>query len=329
MSSAAEYLPAGVRIAQERVYHYTGAVALLGMIRDRKLWASEAAGMNDRAEVRQGWAKILDWAEKQPDSPAIEVIRTHARSPELQPHEIFVLSASTRPDDANQWRLYADGGRGYAVELDVSVPLAVVSDARASLTHREPADAAAVEELDLETFFDPGLLFARVTPWLHVLYTEEEINTALQLLARKLDADGARFDDMRAQRVDEQEVQDHAAFSYRSSFEDVALLANLIKEPGFEGENEVRIVTTFDRSEDHLKYRAGTYGVVGYAELASSPHGDNSYIGDGEELAPLPIKSVRIGPLLAPEHDRTLVAMLRKFGQAEGVDVDFSGVPLR
>lgn len=324
MTSTAESAPQGVRIAREPVYHYTDAGGLLGIVQGRKVWASEAAGLNDRAEVRQGWAKILGWAERQPGSESMSLILDHARNPEKESHEVFILSASTRPDDANQWRLYAGAGRGYAVELDPLVPLVVASDAFRRWSLPETSASTASSDFDLAS------LSAYVTPWLHVLYTEQEIDTALQLLTRKIDSDIARLNDMKARGVDDHRIGEEAADSFSRSYGFVAQLANLIKEPGFAGENEVRIVTTFLRANDHLRYRAGAYGVVGYAELVASPTGAREpMIVDDQDPAPLPIRSVRIGPLLAREHEQTVNAMLGKFGLSDDVAVHLSEVPLR
>lgn len=316
--------PQGVRIAREPVYHYTDAPGLLGIVQGRKVWASEAAGLNDRAEVRQGWARILEWAGRQPESDSMSLILDHAMNPEKESHEVFILSASTRPDDANQWRLYAGGGRGYAVELDASVPLVVASDALRRWRLLQTSGSPTSSDFDLAS------TNAYVTPWLHVLYTEEEIDTALQLLTRKVESDIAWLTDLKAQGVDDDRIGEEAADSFNRSYGFVAQLANLIKDPGFAGENEVRIVTTFLRAEEHLKYRAGPYGVVGYAELVTSPTGAREpTIVDGLGPAPLPIRSVRIGPLLASEHEQTVNAMLRKFDLNDDVVVHHSDVPLR
>lgn len=323
MGNTAEKTPQGVRIARGPVYHYTDAGGLLGIVQGRKLWASEAAGLNDRAEVRQGWAKILEWAGRQPDSEAMELIVDHSRHPEKESHEVFILSASTRPDDANQWRLYAGSGRGYAVELDPSVPLVVASDAVRRWHRAETSPVATDWDFDL------AATSADVTPWFHVLYSEQEIDTALRFLEKRVESDIARLKDMEARAVDDDRIGEEAADVFERSYGFVAQLANLIKEPGFAGENEVRIVTTFLRAEDHLRYRAGAYGVVGYTELITSPTGERGpVIVDGDDATPLPIRSVRIGPLLAREHERTVSAMLRKFDQND-VAVHVSEVPLR
>jgi hypothetical protein len=307
--------PSGVVVATDPIFHYTDARALLGIVQDRVLWASEAAGMNDRAEVRQGWKKIRAWLKNQPATDALDLLRAHAKEPLKRSHEVFVLCGSTRPDDANQWRLYANGGAGYAVELDPKTQLIVATDKKvAPVTSSRMSLAAAGDVIE-------------VGPWMHVIYEEDQIATALQALVDQIEADSASIlsSTVDANTKDQalQDVSEHA-------YSDLAEIAHLIKEPGFAGENEVRIVTTFFMAERHIKYRAGAYGVMGYTELVTNPAGHATFrvLPKVEAVLSLPIKSFRLGPLLHKEHVESVVSILRNHGLA-GVTVERSRVPLR
>ncbi len=48
------------------IYHYTSPSGLLGLVENHELWATEATGMNDLGEVRQGWDFIRSWVRGQP-----------------------------------------------------------------------------------------------------------------------------------------------------------------------------------------------------------------------------------------------------------------------
>src|SRR5664279_4177638 len=126
------FWPAAVRQASGSVFHYTSAQGLLGIVPSGTVWASEASSLNDLAEVRQGWEAISRLLVSREDSEARQLLISLATHPLDAPHEVFVLSASTAGDDANQWRLYADGGRGYALELDGTVQLAAFTAVEAS-----------------------------------------------------------------------------------------------------------------------------------------------------------------------------------------------------
>lgn len=271
--------------------------------------------MNDRAEVRQGWQKIRAWLEGLPAGDAVDLLRRYAEDPLKRSHEVFVLCASTRPDDANQWRLYANHGTGYAVELDSAVPLIVATTQ--DLTPVNPGRISLAAAGDV----------VEVGPWMHVIYTEDEMADALQALIDKIDAATASILSSSGDPDEkDQAFQDVAEDAYN----DLAQIAHLIKEPGFSGESEVRIVTTFFMKQRHIKYRAGAYGIMGYAELVTDPSGSGSHrvLPKRDAVEALPIKSVRLGPLLHEEHVESVESFLRDNG-LRGVAVSRSEVPLR
>jgi hypothetical protein len=114
------------------VFHYTSAQGLIGMVEGKTMRASEASSLNDLAEARQGWEAIRRVLPSMPDDETRKLLLAHAERPLNERHEVFVLCASTAGDDTNQWRLYADGGRGYVMELDGEARLAALSQFRLS-----------------------------------------------------------------------------------------------------------------------------------------------------------------------------------------------------
>jgi hypothetical protein len=235
-------------------------------------------------------------------------------------HEVFVLSASTRGDDANQWRLYADDGHGYAIELDASVPLAAVSDV-------PPSEAPSTK---------PSILalaknVAAVTPWHNVIYLDADVRTALQELAVAVESESQAI--AVSSGMTEEEVDSAYDGLQTGAYEVLSTIAHLIKGPGFSGENEVRVVATFVWGEEHIHYRPAAHGIVGYTKLAEAPGGPRQSVlrpvGARVPLVTsLPVRSVRLGPLLRPEHEHTLRAFLRATG-LQHVEVQTSTVPLR
>jgi hypothetical protein len=307
----------GARAATEPVFHYTDGNGLLGIAHRGVLWASEAAGLNDRAEIRQGWAKIRAWLDAQPEGEIVELFKSHAASPLRDSHEVFVVCGSTRGDDANQWRLYANKGAGYAVELDPEQQLVVVTD-----NPPPPAKEPKVGRIDFGRIGDQ----VEVTPWLHVIYDEDEIADALTELVAKAQN---LHDSIESLDEDENVKSDGFEHLNETTYADLAELAHLIKEPGFAGENEVRVVVTFFWGMSHVKYRSGAYGVVGYAELSSPPRGrGTSRVVDVRKAEPLPIRSVRTGPLLHKDHTTSVESFLRNIGHSDA-EVFASAVPLR
>jgi hypothetical protein len=304
-----------VPVVTRSVFHYTSSQGLIGILESKRLRASEASSLNDLAEIRQGWDSIREWLKNQPKSNAVDLLSDFAADPMKGKHEVFVLSGSTAADDANQWRLYADGGTGYAIELDGSIQLAVVTDV--------PAAPSTPRFSYLRTFD-----IASITPWLQVLYSEPEIEAALGQLVAAVES--------RSRSIESDDDAEGRDFHYEGlrddSYEALATVAHLIKAPGFSGENEVRVVATFLWGDHHVHYRPGAHGIVGYATLTQAPRGYSSSVlrpsPDKPAASSLPVKSVRLGPLLGTEHENTVRAFLRKNDLKEA-DVTLSAVPLR
>lgn len=313
-------MPPSVATYTGPVFHYTSSAGLLGSLESRAIRASAAASLNDLGEVRQGWDLIKEILAALPDSEHVEMLKQFANDPLKGQHEVFILSASTNGDDANQWRLYADGGRGYVIELDGAVPLAAVSeipDAKA------PAAKSAMGNLAKN--------LAAVSPWHRVLYSASEVESALKELVAAVDHESARIE------VTSGMPEDAVSAAYETlqvdAYEALSMVAHLIKSPGFVGENEVRVVATFMWGDEHIKYRPATHGIIAYATLAEAPGGPRLTVLRPKPPATrvvtdLPIKSVRLGPLLLPEHKNTMKAFLRGLN-LKAVDITASTVPLR
>lgn len=316
--SALKLIENSVRPPTGSVYHYTGSEALLAMIERRTLRASEASGMNDLAEVRQGWAVISRVLASMPRDDVVDMLIAYAQSPTQDPYEVFILSAASDGDDANQWRLYGNQGRGYAIELDPTMQVGVVSS-----SDHWPYRTSAIMGAFVADVTDVGV-------WLHVMYSDLEVERALVELASSVRAQRrvinttAKDADDAADRWEELKVDASGA---------LASIAHLVKSQGFSGEREVRLVSSFVRLGDHVHYRAGAYGIVGFVNLATLPSGHTNFRvirkpTTASDLDVLPIRSVRLGPLASVEQINTLQVLLDRNGLS-GVAVERSTVPLR
>lgn len=321
-------LPDTVRAAGGPVYHYTDSGGLVGLIQNHELWATEATGMNDLAEVRQGWDFIRAWVKAQPSDLVTDVISDACgeedddyRHPVRDEEGVFMCCASTRRDDANQWRLYGGEGRGYSVELLADEPLAAISRKPAAPTR--PAKSSAVRAW--RTLGES----AAVSPWLHVLYTDQEKRAALEGLATNAREAWARA----SGQWKTQEARDEGSQEFRDSLlTDVAVIAQLVKSEGFSGEREVRVIVVaiFDSCS---RFRATANGVVRYVPLTARPSGHPAgalvYDKSLGESKTLPVKSVWLGPLIhAQNNERTIQALLSR-NRLKEAGVQASKVPLR
>ncbi|WP_170111173.1 DUF2971 domain-containing protein [Antricoccus suffuscus] len=250
------------------------------------------------------------WLSKQHGSRETKYLRRSIKRSRRDPkHQVFVLSGTTARDDANQWRLYADTGRGYAIELDASVPLNVVS-----LAHQE--DAAGGRP------FGKATEFVTVAPWHHVLYKKNDLDIAMSALASYTKSEIARIDEI----DDDEEKEYGAEVLDQETSDELALIAHLLKTPGFKGEQEVRVVARFMWFGQHVGYRAGTYGIAGHVHLVNAGASDayalrrvvpSPSTDDARErdfVHPLAITGVRLGPLLHKGNKEAVKAFLNANG---------------
>lgn len=318
-----ELMPPSLQRASGTVYHYTSSAGLLGLVESRCLWASEATSLNDLAEVRHGWEVVRAWLAEQPTSEARELLMQMAEDPLEEKHEVFVLSASTAGDDANQWRLYGQSGRGYAVGLDTAADLAAISDA----PEARPTiiSASGTSTINLGWLLGES---ATVSPWYHVLYSEAQAATALKEL---LEATSRELPSLEA-AADEEEFSELRDVLNGKALEALGTIAHLLKGPGFAGEREVRVVATFLLADQHIRYRPGPNGIVSYGLLTRAPktHPTTRVLHRSKKKRgkPLPVLSVTLGPLLNEEHTSTVKRLLVG-NKLKSADVRSSAVKLR
>jgi Protein of unknown function (DUF2971) len=111
------------------LYHYTTQKGLLGIIKDRQIWATHTQYLNDRREflhavdlVREEINRLLDEAQAhyppglRPYSARTKALATMQGALSLSPQSInvCVCSFSEERDSLSQWRAYG-GGSGFAV----------------------------------------------------------------------------------------------------------------------------------------------------------------------------------------------------------------------
>ena len=299
----------------DEVFHYTDSGGLHGIVSSDKLRATEGAALNDLNEVGDGLRFVHDWLTQQAQTslgPNLAETFVHGRDLFTR---VYVLSASLLPDDAGQWRNYADGGRGYAVGIDPTVPLAVVAEGSRPPLTRLP---------------DLGVMFAhsgRIEPWRKCLYFDDDRLQALdELLAQK----EVELADVRSTGYGEEDLAAALQLFEQEAVADFAGLASLIKDPGWSGEQEVRAVATSVSQGRFLKYRPGVHGITGYFEVATATADQTgpgqARVYDGEHR-PLPITSVRTGPLVHGSSEETLRYFVE--GRSPEVRVLSSRVGLR
>lgn len=319
------------------VFHYTDAAGLLGIIQSGTLWATEAVGLNDSREVTAGQDELTRRISAEEDPEVRDILEDRLPPPldESGPSGVFVLSASRRNDDANQWRLYGDGGVGYCVELDGTVPLVVRTEKDRhdrETVHTRP-DGGLV--IDFGSMCDD----ATVTPWTRVLYTDEERNESFDHLVEWVRGAVDSAANAHAGNPEEGDVPPEQILAYEVE-RAKGTFTRIVKESGFSGEDEVRTVVTFALGVKHACFRAGRFGITRYVKLtrgdnynSSGPGADigQVWFASGNDTRDLPIRSITLGPKLNPDLGREAVeSLLVQHGyRIKDISVQSSSVPLR
>lgn len=107
------------------VYHYTDANALLCILDDCAIRATDFRHLNDTQEIEYAWCEFLTALKDRQDAPTefsdaykaqLQAIKNaDAENLKLLGDSVFVACFSESPDDLNQWRSYAEDGRGVAL----------------------------------------------------------------------------------------------------------------------------------------------------------------------------------------------------------------------
>ncbi len=115
-----------------KLYHYCGAAGLMGMMTDKKVWATESNFLNDKTELFHGIDIIKEACEIKLNTPGVlSFIRNGLQSILKHPivltkshshiaSHIFTTSFSEIEDDLNQWRCYSENGEGFCVGINPS-----------------------------------------------------------------------------------------------------------------------------------------------------------------------------------------------------------------
>lgn len=217
------------------LYHYTNTGALLGILRDEALWASDVRQANDAGEMGYGASLVTAIADGLWESGGLQsktylmdwVMRSLGgpKEPTLPPAR-FAASLTEVDDDLSQWRAYCRPYGGVALGLAADDLLAA-NDAMA---------------------FAAKCVYDRT-------HQEEIARDLLGIVARHAEA---------MKDAEEDEVQ--RAVSVLCD-----VFAPLLKHPSFSGEREWKVLLEHmaeaDRPDHPNEYRSTVDGVSAYVRL--------------------------------------------------------------
>jgi hypothetical protein len=298
-------------------WHYTDAHGLMGVLSTHQLWATASLALNDTSEVTYGFDIIrrlwINTDKAELSEPCVEFVQEVLQYDfeEFAADGLFVVSASRNGDLLSQWRNYA-GTDGFAIQLDMNVPLSVV------VPELDPAtETGSIDELRVLFAPKEESLAPIVAPqWALVEYTISRqhqlgIEVLRQLVAIALEASLLGESPTRS-----------VVMTARSL---VLNTAALLKHPAFRDEREVRFLCSKAFVGDVEEYRVREGKLVPYVRVAANLDGDNLWTSDGSE--PLPIKAVRYGPNTELRGVRVAASLLERRGYKK-VKIDRSLIPV-
>jgi hypothetical protein len=106
----------------ERLYHYTDATGLLGIVRSGVIWASNAGFLNDSSElvhVKHVYGSVTEKLKDKYDLAGInnllDALGRISIDIATQNYDVFVSCFCATGDLLSQWRGYPPWGGGYAI----------------------------------------------------------------------------------------------------------------------------------------------------------------------------------------------------------------------
>jgi hypothetical protein len=285
------------RPVPSRLYHYTNAGGLLGIIEQNKLWATHVNYLNDASELRYARslveAALSGYEQTGNSAHASEFVRRARDMFDVsKTMDVFVSCFCEEGDLLSQWRGYAQAGEGYSIGVD--------------------GDLLGQIGGGLNFFFGNVVYDRKVQ--------EETIQYILNRSVRGVNELTAGLPDGKASSL-----VDEVCHIFRR-----ALWYPLVtfKDAMFAEENEWRAIEIMNRSETEkrVRFRSRASKLVPYIEVDFS---NLQPVPPYQQHGKIPIREVFHGPTLNPDLSvRALQLLLAKHGYADA-EVKGSRIPLR
>lgn len=229
-----------------RLYHYTTAAGLIGIVQKGNLWASDYRHLNDRQEYRLG-ARLLQNEVLASGLDGKQRVAFN-RLVEQTQRGCYVVSFSESRDQLSQWRAYCPGGNGYSLGFGAQNPLFASATQHSLNLIRCQYSSDRQRELSkylVQTFIE-GMVSNKT--WSTGKDTPSRIRAFFERYQWGLA---------------------------------VALVVSAVKHPGFEEEKEWRLVSQYpDDALYGVSFRPGRFGVTPFFELPTGTKDEPSIIDE-------------------------------------------------
>ncbi|WP_172651147.1 DUF2971 domain-containing protein [Rhodococcus opacus] len=281
------------------LYHYTSADALLSILQNQVLWATDTRYLNDTRELRHGSASMINALRRAAnqfnpgpkktvtDAQTAQAVTLRFTAKTLADGELFeknqlgdayIACFCEDGDQLGQWRGYGANGGGFAIGFQ--------TDALETLAHELQPDG--------DTRY-----IAPVGKPQQVIYNPKEIKQRCKDVVASILAFGPNADPFGTGGFD----------AYRICLPHLAFM----KHEAFAHEKEWRVLL-INNAKRNLKFRSGPIGVIPYIEM---------------EFGHRAVKEVVVGPGPHPQLRKQAVDQLLETAGYKDVRVRLSEVPYR
>jgi hypothetical protein len=271
---------AGIPRQEDLLYHYTDAAGLMGILGSQRLWASNAAYLNDPTELLHARSVYREWLDAKTDHGVAKDLLGHVRVIDsLLEHmfHVFVACFCRKGDLLSQWRGYGSGGHGFAIGID-----------RQTIGIRTPLATPV-------NFFVAKVVYNRNDQ-------NAELSALIDPILNKL---------AETERDQGAEAASSMMMARLGEIQRACLLKLVtFKHPAYEAEEEWRAISIYERDipTTELHFRAQGSLLIPYVELDLSPSA-------GHQTGKIPISEVIYGPTLNPPlTQKSLRLLLDKHG---------------
>lgn len=221
----------------ETVYHYTNANAFLGIIQNKELWASHIRFQNDKEEAIYSLDILKEVLDSKKDvfiKHGLNIDKIFEFISSFTGLATFTISFSSKEDDLNQWRGYANMTPSYCIGFST----ALLKQIRIKNEKKENAEIENITET----------IFAKC------IYKREGQRKMIETLLDYV---------IKTELPSNQYIEEGVAGMIMSDF---LPMSAFFKNPSFEEEDEYRLIFS-PVQKDKVNIRIGINGFIPYIKV--------------------------------------------------------------
>ena len=273
------------------LFHYTSQNGLLGILRTKKIWATDLLYLNDASEFNHAIRIAQDQLDKLRKSLQGGDLHLLNRIADLltlsHNRHIYTASFSEDGNALRQWKLYGSNYRGFSIgfsRLDLEIHGGKSSSFLQKCTYDEQEQSKIIHSM-----LEPHLQGFRDT----------------------MSNPNRASDNLQA-------IIDHYAEWF---YGDLMVIASALKNSSFEAEREWRLVRhDYGANHNEVEFRESSFTLIPYKNIKLP-----------ESESGLSLKKIFTGPTLDPELTRRSLELLLSKYEIDSTQVEIvpSGIPIR